>query len=304
MTEIQTGPEFSHELRLKEAHITETNDGHTSIVGFSREGNKDTKRNEDALKYKIVQLAEDPPRTVTLVALADGVGRSTSPFSDIGADKATDSAIEILGKNAHEIVRRFQHQKADAKKRARFVDTNILIPIKKNWIKKIQELSNNKSPELMQYATTLMLAVVTDDVTAVIRIGHNDACVQGTDGTVRSLRFNTDERAQNDASQDDWNAINGTITLAHPNPNRYAELTILYDKEKARSLLMHTDGLTETTPEYPATAEQQLELINSIFNATDSAELAHIVPQKVDDVSFVRVTPAGEVPQAAEEKVL
>lgn len=277
------------EMSVKKEALVEKLDGKEfQLVGFTREGNDtDNKKNEDSYKFKLISLPDSPESTVAVVAMGDGVGKETSPFSKVGADAVTEEAVAIIEKNINSIVKRLRPKKKHDKTVGRFVDRNILIPIKKKWVKRIQEHSGIESPNLMEYASTLMIGIVTSDFTAIIRMGDNNAYMQKKDGEVWKVRFKGDTEGANGVPD---GKRNRTLTIAHPSPNVGSELTVIERSDQSNSVLFATDGLAESTTDDPVSTEEYDKLLKSIFETNQVENLKMLVSQKKDDVSFVRVT--------------
>ena len=225
---------------LKGRHVMPVEGAHMPQVETLRAGNLDIMAFTRVGKDHANGISEDSYRVVTLddgtiiIALADGLGDESSPFSADGAQIATGVTTDFIAANIKSISNQLLPGRSTAERRIA-ARNNVVSPIAKAWKEAIQRKSKNGDSNYMEYATTLMAAVIGHKAIAVIKIGHNDAFQIDERGIASSIQIGKPV------------SDNTTVSIAHSNPQAYSDYVVLPRTNPFQPLLLTTDAIHEIT---------------------------------------------------------
>lgn len=181
---------------------------------------------------------------ITVLAAADGHGSPKSPFSDVGAELAAISAVEVC-RNFYSKVKELSLGLTAVK---RYAEEELPKLIVKEWVQRVEEyhlkngtLRNDMEPLevhslLIKYGSTLLVSLISPEYMLFLQLGDGDILMVDGEGQLQQP-IQRDERLLG----------NETTSLCSPQAWKEMQTAFMTLQERfPRLILLSTDGYSNS----------------------------------------------------------
>ena len=198
------------------------------IARASRQGSKNQQRRQECQDHCVWATVPIAGSDTLVAAVADGLG--SAPLSGRGARIATNVAVH----QAALLVWR-EPQPVAPERLETILDLAVL-----SARRRIQQVAAREHEAPSQMATTLLLAIHTDNTMATAQIGDGAAVVSVQDGDF--ITFSKPERGE---------YANETHSLTSPRALQHCNIDIAVPQTPVSSIALMTDGMVSLTLAHP-----------------------------------------------------
>lgn len=165
------------------------------------------------------------------VALAIADGHGSSKHADIGARLAVQVALTLLVRFAEDLGKRASNMIEVQK----YAEHPLRVQIVREWKERVHAKSGDSETPLVDYGSTLLVALATPDFLLVGQLGDGDILLVNEDGTV-DVPLPADPEAFADE----------TLSLCLPEAEHSFRLRVLPTPKQETLLLLSTDGYSKS----------------------------------------------------------
>lgn len=238
--------------------------GDLTIMALNRRG----KSHENGISqdaYKILTLEDG----TVIVTLADGLGDEQCPSSAEGAKIATRVGGQFIADNIESVAKKFLSAKPS--QRAKFLaGQDIIKGITKEWQAAIQEITQSDYPNYIEFATTLMVSILSPGTIDIIMLGHNHAYSANPHGQFGELQIGKPVNS------------NKTVNMATPNKHAHIGLYASGRPDPFQPLLLTSDGFSKLTLHNES-------LLGKVMSSHDPASFSSLLKPSDDDLTAILI---------------